>query len=548
LRKATAAMQAVPILAFVTVAALLRRSAIARGTLAIGLALSLALGAVAIGRPTATVATPPTAIVPLSDEDFTTAVATNQGSTEAVSIRFSAPMDHRSVAAAVRVEPATSTSLSWDASSTVLTVAPADHWKAGTFHTVSVQAGALAASGQPLSRPARAVFLTRAAMPVSAAATDLVGTRVSTTSSFVVSFLRPVDPATASTSMRLDPPTAGTVVPVVRPGDMPDDPVQYRFIPEAPLQPNAAYRLIVSGVRDLDGLPLETFTLAVQTASAPAVVRFRPSSDARNVARDAAISVRFTDRMDRRSTARAVTVAIGGRPVQGTVRWAESDTVLVFSPAASLPYATTVSVDVATDARNLAGAPLAAATHGTFRTVAKGDTPARTESDVTAGPGAATGGGKAVGGGSWGAVETYYLGLMNCTRTGGWVTSTGHCNSPGGRSVAPLKLDRGISSQVSRPYAKRLAVGNDCSHFIGGGPDDRLRRAGYRSYAWGENIGCRSGGAMNAVLASHLFFQSEKSYNGGHYVNLMNAKYDRVGIGVWVAGGRVRLVIDFYHP
>jgi hypothetical protein len=28
----------------------------------------------------------------------------------------------------------------------------------------------------------------------------------------------------------------------------------------------------------------------------------------------------------------------------------------------------------------------------------------------------------------------------------------------------------------------------------------------------------------------------------------MNAKYDRVGLGVWVAGGRVRLVIDFYHP
>ena len=31
-------------------------------------------------------------------------------------------------------------------------------------------------------------------------------------------------------------------------------------------------------------------------------------------------------------------------------------------------------------------------------------------------------------------------------------------------------------------------------------------------------------------------------------MNLMNAEYDRVGIGVWVSGGRVRLVIDFYHP
>ena len=50
------------------------------------------------------------------------------------------------------------------------------------------------------------------------------------------------------------------------------------------------------------------------------------------------------------------------------------------------------------------------------------------------------------------------------------------------------------------------------------------------------------------MLGSHLFFQSEKSYNGGHYVNLMNSKYDRVGIGVWVSSGRVRLVVDFYHP
>ena len=145
------------------------------------------------------------------------------------------------------------------------------------------------------------------------------------------------------------------------------------------------------------------------------------------------------------------------------------------------------------------------------------------------------GGGGAVGGGSWAAVETYYLGLMNCTRTGGWVTSTGNCSSPGGRNVAPLKLDTGISSKVSRPYAKRLAVGADCSHFIGGNPGDRLRRAGYSSYRWAENIGCRSGGARSAVLGSHLFFQSEKSYNGGHYVNLMNPAYDRVGIGVWVS-------------
>jgi uncharacterized protein YkwD len=77
-----------------------------------------------------------------------------------------------------------------------------------------------------------------------------------------------------------------------------------------------------------------------------------------------------------------------------------------------------------------------------------------------------------------------------------------------------------------------------------------LRRAGYTSYRWAENLGCRSGNPYSAVLGSHLYFQSERNWSpdGGHYVNLMNSAYDRAGIGVWVSGGRVRLVVDFYHP
>ena len=137
---------------------------------------------------------------------------------------------------------------------------------------------------------------------------------------------------------------------------------------------------------------------------------------------------------------------------------------------------------------------------------------------------------------------------MNCTRTGGWVTSSGACSSPGGRHVAPLVIDSRISSRVTRPYAKLLATRGACSHFIGGNPGNRLARAGFTSYRWAENIGCRSGSPSSAVLGSHLFFQSERPYSGGHYVNLMNAAYDRVGIGVWVSGGQVRLVVDFYHP
>jgi uncharacterized protein YkwD len=148
-------------------------------------------------------------------------------------------------------------------------------------------------------------------------------------------------------------------------------------------------------------------------------------------------------------------------------------------------------------------------------------------------------------------VERYYLGLLNCTRGGGVVTSSGACSSPGGSGLAPLVLDREISDLVSRPYAKLLATTGVCSHFDGGNPGDRLGRAGYTSYRWAENLGCRSASSATAsVLGTHLYFQSERSWSpaGGHWVNMMNPAYDRVGIGVWVASGRVRVVIDFYHP
>ncbi|HEU0242825.1 MAG TPA: CAP domain-containing protein, partial [Candidatus Limnocylindrales bacterium] len=148
--------------------------------------------------------------------------------------------------------------------------------------------------------------------------------------------------------------------------------------------------------------------------------------------------------------------------------------------------------------------------------------------------------------GTWLAVEQYYLRLMNCTRTGGWVTSTGACSSPGGLSTAPLRLNATISSRVSRPYARLLATSGQCDHFIGGNPGDRLRAAGFTGYNWGENIGCRDGNPYSSVLGTHLFYQGEKSYNGGHYRNLMNPGFRQVGIGVWVGGGHTRLVIDFY--
>lgn len=152
----------------------------------------------------------------------------------------------------------------------------------------------------------------------------------------------------------------------------------------------------------------------------------------------------------------------------------------------------------------------------------------------------------------WYTTERFYLGLVNCTRTGGWVLSDGTCKGYGSGHysgyVSPLTYLWGISDKVSRPYGKLLAVKGLCDHFVGGDPGSRLRAAGYTRWTWGENIGCRDGyaTAKAAVLASHLTFQAEKSASGGHWKNLKNPRYHWIGIGIWRYGSRTRLVTDFY--
>jgi uncharacterized protein YkwD len=545
LRKYALALLAAPVLITVYLGSLLRASGLARTGVAIGLGAVVGLGAIGLARPTDTTATPPSDLVPLTQAAFRTTIGTGVEVDSPATIGFSTPMDRASVQAALSVTPATDVSLIWADDDMAVSVLPVDHWAPGTYHTLTVEAGALAASGRPLTTPARASFLTREPSIAVVGATDQVGKRVAADTSFTVAFDQPVDESSLAGAIRLDPPAEGTIT--VQDGM--DGVTRVVFTPAEPLEPGETYQLVVDGVQDADGLPVDTAGLAVKTVKAPAVVRFRPLAKSTKVERDQTISVRFTQSMDRASTKRAFEVTADGKAVDGKISFAEDDKVLIFDPTKRLPYDVKVVATVATSALSQDGAALAESGRAAFTTVAK-PKPAEPRASSSGSGGSSSGGsgGGSVGSGSWASVERYYLGLMNCTRTGGWVDSGGNCDSPGGRDVAALKLSAGISSKVARPYAKLLATRGQCSHFIGGNPGDRLERAGYDSYRWAENIGCRSGSAKGAVLGSHRYFQSEKSYNGGHYVNMMSAKYSHVGIGVWVASGRVRLVVDFYHP
>ena len=540
MRKLAASAMALPSTAHVYTRALTRAPLAVRFSVGIVLATVIGAGAIVASGATSTTATPPTAIVPLTRAAFTSAVTTGLALDEPLTVRFNTPMDRESVAAALRVEPPSEVDLTWDAGGRTLTIRPHEAWRTDTLHSVFVDPGALAESGQPMSKPVRASFLTRPGTSGRIEATRPRSDKVTVNTAFTITFSRPVSTASVAAGLRADPVMDGTLVPT----EWAPDGTSFTFTPRNPLPSNTSFTLSVAGARTLDGEVIAPISEQIRTVTAPRVERIRPKNGATGIHRNAKITIRFSQKMDKDSTRDGISVTVNGKAVKGKISFSKNGEVATFKPKKAFPYRAKVRVTVARSATSIVDTPLNKKTSATFRVERRPPPPPASGG----GPSVGIGSGGSGGGGSWAGVERYYLGLMNCTRTGGWVTSSGSCSSPGGRSVAPLRLDAGISSKVARPYARLLATTGQCSHYANGGPDDRLRRAGYTGSNWGENIGCRGGNPYAAVLATHLFYQSERSYNGGHYRNLMDAGFSRVGIGVWVSGGNVRLVIDFYHP
>jgi uncharacterized protein YkwD len=542
LRRLAAAALAVPILVSLYVPVVLRRSIAARLSLVLGIGGLLGFAAVGALAPGGMSATAPSSPAPVASTAFGPNVRTNVSPGAPVEVTFSQPMDRLTVAEAITLSPSRAVQLEWNSAGTTLTVRPAAIWATGTYYTITIGGAAADRDGHLLGAPMRVAFVTRTATLARIAATRMDGRAADVRTAFRVTFDHPVDVAAAATAFRISPAVDGSfVLPAAA------EAKDLTFEPLAPLAANTVYRVTLDGkFSDTDGATVGVPNgLAVRTARAPAIVRFRPRSGTSDVARRAALSVRFTQRMDQSTTAAALSVTANGKRVKGKMSWAEGDTVLVFQPNSALPAGAKVTMAVGAGATARNGAAIVAAGQASFHTTK----PRAAARGTTASAPITHASGGTVGSGSWYAVEVYYLKLMNCTRTGGWVLSNGSCSSPGGLSTPPILLDAGLSNRVSRPYAKLLAQTGACTHFYNGTPTDRLRRAGYSGWA-AENLGCRSASnAYASVLGTHLYFQSEKPCSGYcHYANLMNPDYKRCGIGVWVYGGRVRLVIDFYHP
>jgi hypothetical protein len=456
-------------------------------------------------------------------------------------LQFSKPMNEGSVADALEITPRVAVRLIWDSAGKTLNVTPATSWEPFTRYGVQVTQKAMDQSGIQLSAPLEGAFMTGALTTARITATIMSDDLVSPNSSFQITFSRPVKLATVEARLIVEPPVTGVIV-----GDDPTDVGSqvFTFTPEG-LAGKTQYTISFDneGAVDTAGVALLPVTpLTVTTTDAPDVIRFRPQDGANTTDPNQVISVRFNMPMDRASTAAAFSVTVNGRAVRGLVSWAEDDTVLVLDPSSSLPIGSTVTMRVTTKATSKTGMHLKSTVTGKFGvrkpTVRRIPWLGGTQTNSP-----------------WYSSEVYYFHLVNCTRTGGWVTSSGDCSS-NTRHVMPdqpaLRLDSGLSA-VARNYSKIQAERGVLTHYLDGtNPHQRLAAAGYPGGTWGENLGSPPTYNAAGMIKVEIYFQNEvrcdwgRRCEFGHYRNIMYPYFRRVGIGVWVARGRVRVTSEFY--
>jgi Bacterial Ig-like domain len=458
-------------------------------------------------------------------------------------VRFTKPMNPGTVASALQISPVIDVRYLWDATGQVLKLAPVPFWHPYQQYTVAITTGATDQEGLNLAQPIQSSF--QAGSPTSGeiTASKVVGDRVAPTTVFKVTFTRPVKLSTVLLRVGISPAVDVSIL-----GDDPTDQASQVFTltPRKPLATDMTYLVAMTdNGTDAAGSELRPVSpKSFKTLANPSAT-FTPQSGAVTYDTNQLISIHFSEPMDQKSAAAALSVQQDGRTLKGTVGWADDGLTMTFNSRYSFYVGATITVRVATSARSLAGMPMAA-TGGVDFLVS---TPRSRSRDAgTRIP--YVPGGVATGSAQWHNSELYYLNLMNCTRTGGWVTSAGMCSTQTHHTLpprGPLAYHAGIANAVARPYAAAMAVAGVLTHTMGGTTiHTRLSAQGYGGASWGENIASPGRVDEGGMISVEIFFQNEYWCRCAHYANIMNSHFGHVGVGIWVDSGRVRVVADFY--
>jgi hypothetical protein len=459
-------------------------------------------------------------------------------------VQFTKPMNESTVAAALSITPAVALQFQWDVTGQVLSLAPDPYWQPHTQYTVVISTNATDQEGLGLAQPVDASFQSGASTSGVITATRMVGDRASPSTAFQLTFTRPVKLATVLLRFGISPQTAITIA-----GDDPTDVASQVFTmtPKAALMTNTEYQLVFAdGGTDSAGATLQPVApLKVTTLEAPAVVKITPQDGTFVKDTNQPISVLFSVPMDQKSAGAAVTVLVNGRAVTGTKAWSDDGMTVVFTPRYSYRVGSRVAVTIDKSARSSGGLTMPSSVSSAFTVQAPGQ-----RTYASGGTKIPWTGGIASSTRPWHDSEVYYLALMNCTRTGGWVLTGGSCSTQTHHTLpaqGALAFSDAISDKVARPYAKALADTGTLTHNLyGTTTHGRMAAGGFPGGSWGENIASPGNPSSGGMVAVEIFFQNEYWCRCAHYKNIMDSYFHRAGVGVWVSNGHTRVVIDFY--
>jgi hypothetical protein len=454
-------------------------------------------------------------------------------------VQFSKPMNPPSVESAVAVSPEVPLRFAWDASSQILSILPAGHWEPYTNYSVDITSAATDQEGLSLGTEIHTAFQSGSPTAGTLSATLMAGGLAGPNTAFQLTFDHPVKLSTVATRLSISPAVQVTIS-----GDDPTDTASQVFTmaPKTALEGLTKYTVTLADQgTDSSGAVLQHVDpLSVTTMAGPAVLSFTPQNGSYTTDVNQNISIRFSTAMDHESTQAAFSLTVNGVAAPGTFGWTENDTVMVFNPRSAFRVGAKVVATLTATARSITGMHLDKASSSSFTVRAR-----------TTRPIAYTGG-ISTSTSPWYGSELYYLALMNCTRTGGWVTSTGDCSSITHHTLPAqnrLALSAAISNKVARPYAQYMADNRILDHYAYHTPYWRLCNwGGFCGGSYGENIASPPSVGANGMVRIETFYQNEYwQACPTHYCNIMNPHFRVAGIGVWVSSTtrNVRVVIDF---
>lgn len=471
---------------------------------------------------------------------------------EAITLSFDEPMDHASVEAALRVNPAQPLVFGWSPDGRSVRVAPATRWMTDQRYVVEVPAMARTQGGAEIGDPANVSFTTETApsivdfqlrfAPISmqgaGLAPDVAAVAAADADELAVKVAQPADTASRVSSRtgvsfefsaamdRAATEAAFVMTPAVE-GTFAWSGNRMTFEPATAFTPHSRYAISLGGARDAEGNRIGGDTsFSFTTREGAQLASVRPNIGERDVT-GRTLSLRFSQPMNIASVARALSVTnvTADTGVSGKLSWNQAHTHLTFTADADFPQASTISVALtgATDADgNLVErayvfhtvvpevvAPVVRSTPTAPRPVAPPPAPS-------------------------GDAVQYALNQINASRAA--------------YGFAPLRLDAAVSA-VANAHAWDMLRYNYFSHTGRDGSTvyTRLSRAGVGYSRAGENICYHSGIGVTATLNyCHGVFMSEP-YPGyfNHIANILNPNFTRVGVGIASSGGRVYVTWDF---